>query len=123
MIPLYCNPFFPRCKHIFCKFETFFHRAEKHAHKLSHNFPEKLKYRPQQLPRGPLPAHCPGQKTKAIAQAQIAPADAKAKPQPCPPCSQQEHPICGKGSAGPEGTEKIIPQPQQCTQQKRKRGP
>ena len=97
-MPLYCTPFFARCKEkiykFYANFEKFFDREGKNGKNTTFQLPQKRKNRPQKKTEGQFFQNTTGEKTEGIAQPQVAAADGKAQVQPSVEKSGQKQKIC-----------------------------
>jgi len=93
IMPFYCNPFFSRCKHFFCKIQTFFRRPQKKLPYFTCDSPETGKNALQPGPKGPFPEHPSGQHPEQIPDPKVSGTDSKAKADPGPKKGQDKEAV------------------------------
>ncbi|MCI7808696.1 hypothetical protein MR626_05340 [bacterium] len=108
IIPLYCNPFFPRCKQNFRKMQKFFSGQGQKSPQISQLFPKQPKNRPQSLSSGTFPDHTACRQSGKIPHPKIPTADPKGEKKPDPDCPQQESPIGQRRMPGPGRTQEAV---------------
>ncbi len=111
-IPLYCNPFFPRCKHFFRKNPNFFSGSQGKPPNPAQNLPKTRKYGSEPPSRPQLPENSPGGQPKKVSHPDVPLADAEEQHQPDPAGHPQEQGIAQLPAAPSRGPEEVIEKPQ-----------
>jgi hypothetical protein len=105
--PLYCTPFFRRCKYFFQKtvnfFNNFFKGMANKPQQTPNAAPKPVKHMLQHPACGQFPADTARCQPQSDAQADISLADGKAEPEPLPEGEAGEHQIGNCDPATPDG--------------------
>ena len=112
MIPLYCNPFSPRCKQNFCHFGNFFERKQENRPYFAGQGPESAKNRTKQPPESGFPPETAQSHAEKIGDADVCGAESEMQKKPAVKGCKHKKKVRTARVTGAQGTQETIDCPQ-----------